>query len=133
MTGTPADYCRDLTRRSGTSFYYAFRLLPRAQRDAIYTVYSLCRKIDDVVDGPDAGPDGRETLWRWRRELDACYGGTPSHPITRNLQQVLTRFPIPRQYFHLLCDGVEMDLDRARYATFHDLCGYCYRVASVVG
>jgi phytoene synthase len=128
-----SEYCRRLTRRSGTSFYYAFRLLPRPQRDAIYTVYSLCREIDDVVDRPEAGTEQRAELRRWRAELDQGYDGHPSHPITRNLQTVLQSFPIPRQYFHQLIDGVEMDLDRNRYRTFRELHDYCYRVAAVVG
>lgn len=133
MGVSTSEYCRRLTRRSGSSFYYAFRLLPRRQRDAIYTVYSLCREIDDVVDRPGAGSDERAELRRWRSEIDQCYGGHPTHPITRNLQVVLESFPIPRQYFHQLIDGVEMDLNRNRYGTFTELYDYCYRVASVVG
>lgn len=133
MKDALADYCRQRTRQSGTSFYYAFRLLPAPQRDAIYTVYSLCREIDDVVDRPEAGTDERAALRSWRHELDSCYNGTPTHPITRNLQRVLRTFPIPRQYFHQLIDGVEMDLHRTRYDTFQELYDYCYRVASVIG
>jgi phytoene synthase len=40
---------------------------------------------------------------------------------------------IPRNLFEALLDGMEMDLDVTRYATFHDLDRYCYRVAGVVG
>ena len=133
MTGSAADYCKKATRRSGTSFYYAFRLLPRSQREAIFTVYSLCREIDDVVDRPGVKSEQQARLGDWRRELDRCYGGNPSHPITQNLQRVLGEYPIPRQYFHQLIDGVEMDLRRFRYERFRDLHTYCYRVASVVG
>src|SRR5262249_2005854 len=40
---------------------------------------------------------------------------------------------IPTQYVQDVIDGVEMDLDTQRYATFADLYRYCYRVASAVG
>ena len=39
-----------VTRKSGTSFYYAFRLLPAAKRRAIFALYSFCRVVDDCVD-----------------------------------------------------------------------------------
>ena len=49
-----------LTRASGTSFYYAFRLLPAEKRRAIYALYSFCRVVDDCVDEQggegEAGP-----------------------------------------------------------------------------
>ena len=133
LSNAASDYCQEVTRRSGTSFYFAFRFLPRKQREAIYTVYSLCREIDDVVDRPGVIAEQRAGLGEWRRELDRCYTGAPSHPITRNLQRILGDFPIPRQYFHQVIDGVEMDLERSRYESFADLHSYCYRVASVVG
>src|SRR5206468_6986638 len=35
--------------------------------------------------------------------------------------------------FHQVIDGVEMDLEPVRFASFSDLYKYCYRVAAVVG
>ena len=32
-----------------TSFYYAFLVLPREQRDAIIAVWDFCRAVDDAV------------------------------------------------------------------------------------
>ena len=33
-----------------TSFYYAFLVLPREQRDAVIAVWDFCRAVDDAVD-----------------------------------------------------------------------------------
>ena len=35
---------------SGSSFYLAMRILPAAQRDAMYQVYAFCRAVDDIAD-----------------------------------------------------------------------------------
>jgi phytoene synthase len=43
------------------------------------------------------------------------------------------RFQIPLPRFEEIIDGVAMDLDRGRYATFDALVRYCHRVASSVG
>jgi len=132
-----ASICRAVTKASRSNFTYAFLVLPRAQRDALYAIYAFCRISDDVVD--ESGPTGSqgdspgERLGAWRAEVDALFRGAPTHPVTRRLQEVLTTFPIPRRCFDELLNGVEMDLRQTRYATFAELEQYCYRVAGVVG
>ena len=37
------------TRAGGSSFYTAMRILPRAQRDAMFEIYGFCRRVDDIV------------------------------------------------------------------------------------
>ena len=41
-------------RASGSSFYAAMRILPRAQREAMFEIYSFCRKVDDIADSTRA-------------------------------------------------------------------------------
>lgn len=120
-----------LTRRSGTSFYYAFRILPRPKRRAIYALYALCRVLDDCVDEPDGG--GEAGLQRWLEEVDRCYAGHPATELGRELAEALREFPIPRACLEAVVEGCRMDLTTTRYATFLDLRAYCERVASAVG
>jgi len=126
------DRCARITRRSASNFYYAFILLPAAQRRALYAVYAFCRFIDNIADD-ELPREPAVMLERWRRELDAVYAGVPKHPISRALADSAARFNIPRRLFDEVIAGVEMDLARRRYATFEELRLYCYRVASAVG
>ncbi|OGB94042.1 MAG: squalene synthase HpnD [candidate division NC10 bacterium RBG_16_65_8] len=134
--------CRAVTKTSRSNFAYAFLVLPKPKREALYAVYAFCRISDDAVDeSPSAAPDAAvastatpsERLRAWRRELDACFRGEPRHPVMRRLAEVLETIPIPRVYFEELLNGVEMDLVKTRYASFAELERYCYRVAGVVG
>lgn len=122
-----------LVKQSRSSFYYAFLFLPRPKREAIYAVYALCRSVDDIADEPGEVTEKAGRLKAWREEIDRCYAGQPTQPITIQLRDCLNRYPIPKSYFEELLAGVEMDLTISRYATFADLYTYCYRVASVVG
>lgn len=134
MTPSEAQaYCTDLTKRSGSNFYYSFLFLPRRRREAMYTVYAFCREVDSAVDDAPPGSNPAEALSRWRTELDAVYKGTPTQPVTISLAEHAKTLNIPRSYFDELIAGVEMDLTTRRYSTFDDLYPYCYRVASVVG
>jgi 15-cis-phytoene synthase len=120
-----------LTRQSGTSFYYAFRILPVRKRRAIYALYSFCRMVDDCVDEP--GGEGEAGLRRWAEEVQRCYEGRPSTELGRDLAEALFEFPIPRGCFEDILAGCRMDLTTARYPTFAGLRVYCERVASAVG
>lgn len=125
-------YCQEVTRRSSSNFYYAFRLLPPERRAALCAVYAFCRFIDDIADeGGRRDPHG--LLARWRAELARVYDNAPTHPIGRALADTVRRFPIAEQHFLDLIRGVELDLTRRRYATFDELYEYCYLVASTVG
>ncbi|HVR71514.1 MAG TPA: presqualene diphosphate synthase HpnD [Vicinamibacteria bacterium] len=120
-----------IARESGSSFYYAFRILPREKRRAIEALYSFCRVVDDCVDEP--GGEGEAGLLRWLDEAYRCYQGRPTTPLGRDLAEALFQFPIPRACFEDIVGGCRMDLVVTRYATFADLRVYCERVASAVG
>jgi len=120
-----------VTRQSGTSFYYAFQVLPAAKRRAIYALYSFCRAVDDCVD--EEGGEGEVGLERWLAEVDRCYAGRPTTDLGRDLAVALKSFPIPRGCLEDIVAGCRMDLTTARYETFEDLRVYCRRVASAVG
>jgi phytoene synthase len=43
------------------------------------------------------------------------------------------KYGFPRAWLGEIIDGVASDITKTRYATFDELLGYCYKVASVVG
>ncbi|HET8721367.1 MAG TPA: squalene/phytoene synthase family protein, partial [Nitrospira sp.] len=134
MTAAAAqEYCTNLTKQSGSNFYYSFVFLPKARREAMYTVYAFCKAVDSAVDEPPLGSDPKEELRRWRAELDLVYTGKPTWPLMVSLAHHARRLSIPKAYFEELIKGVEMDLATTRYGTFEELSLYCYRVASIVG
>jgi len=130
---TPDQYCQDRAAKSGSSFYYSFLFLPPEQRRAITALYAFCREVDDVVDECTDAAIARTKLAWWRNEVHAIYGGVPRHPVTQALAAVIARTPLPEAQLQEIIDGMEMDLDRDRYADFAALEVYCHRVAGVVG
>jgi phytoene synthase len=120
-----------VTRQSGTSFYYAFRVLPAEKRRAIEALYAFCRAVDDCVD--EEGGEGEAGLERWLAEVHRAYAGKPETGLGRELAEAVARFPVPRGCFEDVVAGCRMDLATRRYATFADLRIYCERVASAVG
>jgi squalene synthase HpnD len=119
---------------SGSSFYAAMRLLPPAERAAMFAIYAFCRVVDDVADEPGPGPEERRAeLDRWRADVAALYAGHPPERIAY-LAEHVRRFGLKEADFLAIVDGMEMDIGdpiiAPDYATL-DL--YCDRVASAVG
>jgi len=125
---------RDIATRSGSSFLWGMRILPRARREAMYAIYAFCREVDDIADGSGGTAERMRALGEWRTEIAALYSGLPSRPVTRALAPAVRAFGLPRAEFLAIIEGMEMDVaDTMRGPTAADLDAYCHRVAGAVG
>ena len=119
---------------AGSSFYAGMKVLPKAERDAMYAVYDFCRIVDDIADDQQANPASRAVaLDRWRTDLDSLYdGGEPG--VAAMLVPHVHAFGLRRADFEAVIDGMAMDVARdIRFPTMDELDLYCDRVASAVG
>lgn len=153
--------CIETTRREARNFFYGIRLLPPDRRATLCAVYAFARRADDFADdvavgSPAAGnppPPGlpatgcatpgeraarAERLAGLRAELAELAAPAPARPATNDpvliaLADATQRYPLPLDALAELLDGMQMDLDGARYATFEELLVYCRRVAGTIG
>lgn len=123
---------------SRSSFYTAMRILPAAQRDAMYQVYAFCRAVDDIADEGGARPDRIAGLNQWRADIAKLYDGRGTSDLTRGLTHDLAapiaEFKLRQADFMAVIDGMEMDArGDIRAPDWATLDLYCDRVASAVG
>ncbi len=123
------------TKASGTSFYWAMRLLEPRRRLAMYAIYAFCRDVDDIVDEPGADEDKARRLDLWEEDIRALYhGGKPSQPLAEALRTAILSYTLPMVDFIAVIDGCRMDLGPGQVRpTLLTLDTYCDRVASAVG
>jgi phytoene synthase len=120
-------------RAAGSSFYTAMKILPAAQREAMFEIYSFCRRVDDIADSQSPRAQRLAELAQWRSDVNALYEGKIA-PRLAGLEPQVRRFDLAREDFLALIDGMEMDASediRAPDLATLDL--YCDRVASAVG
>ncbi len=118
---------------SGSSFYAAMRILPQAQRDAMFLIYQFCRQVDDIADSTAPRADRLAELAQWRRDIDALYVGAPPVKLLGYVESV-KRFGMRKEDFLAIIDGMEMDVPQdIRAPDMATLDLYCDRVASAVG
>ena len=121
------------TTASGSSFYAAMRILPRAQREAMFQIYSFCRHVDDIADSDGPRPERLAALQQWRDDIDALYQGRPPARL-QDYSESIRRFGLRREDFLAIVDGMEMDVPQdIRAPDLATLDLYCDRVASAVG
>jgi len=118
----------------GSSFYLAMRILPRAQRDAMFEIYSFCKAVDDVADTEDISREQRfARLNDWRDRIASLYAGTVPKGLEA-LAGAVKQFGLRQEDFLAIIDGCEMDAkEDIRAPSYETLDLYCDRVASAVG
>ena len=96
-------------KASGSSFYSAMRLMPKAEREAMFAIYAFCRAVDDIADdGIGTREERHEALNRWRTDLDTLYaGGTPRHGAF--LKDAIATYGLRKEDFLAVIDGMDMD------------------------
>ncbi len=129
-TANQADYN---STASGSSFYSAMRILPASQREAMFQIYSFCRKVDDIADSDGPRPERLAALQQWRDDIDALYRGDPPDHL-KDYVATVKKFDLQREDFIAVIDGMEMDVPQdIRAPDMATLDLYCDRVASAVG
>jgi phytoene synthase len=121
-------------RVSGSSFYAGMRILPKAEREAMFAIYGFCRLVDDIADDQTGDPTSRKAeLDQWRRDIDALYTGGEGGQAAF-LAEAARHFRLDRADFIAVIDGMQMDIDAdIRWPALAELDLYCDRVASAVG
>jgi 15-cis-phytoene synthase len=126
-----------ITTHARTSFSFAARFLPAAERGDAIDLYAFFRTLDDLVDEHPwaAGTEAVATeLDDWQYWLDGSRRNAgPREPLAQNLARVVDRYQIPVSVFHQTIEGLRSDLVPREIATDADLQLYCYQVASTVG
>jgi squalene synthase HpnC len=126
-------YCERLARSHYENFSVATWFLPKRLRQHFYNVYAYCRISDDLGDETGDTQASLLLLDEWEAELNACYDGSPRHPVFVALAGTVREFDIPKQTFADLLTAFRQDQTITRYPTFDDLLGYCHYSANPVG
>lgn len=126
---------RQIVKKSGTSFFWSMKFLPKAKREAMYTLYAFCRHIDDIIDGDMPLEEKSELINAWREELDNIYDKKiPATDIGRKIYKNCMRFKLPKKEFIRLIDSISMDIPKPIQApNLKQFFEYCRGVAGVPG
>ena len=123
--------CEEVMKKGSLTFYRAFSLLSKPDRQAVAAVYTFCRMLDDAVDESER-PE--ESLTLFLAEFDRFLAGDAQDAaLWVALRDVWQRYDMDVEPFFELAEGMKWDLHKTRYATLEETEQYGYYAASTVG
>jgi len=118
-----------LMRKHGKTFYWASFFLHKSNMEAIYSIYSFCRRIDDMVDEAKTAHDAKKRLFDF---MEAWNKGKPHTVI--NLLNSIPKANWPNQKLvKNFLNGQISDIKFKSFKSEKALIIYCYQVAGTVG
>src|SRR6516225_8026594 len=103
------EYCQRLARSHYENFSVASWFLPERLRKHFFNVYAYCRISDDLGDEVGDTALALQLLDQWESELNACYDGSPRHPVFVALAETVRQFEIPKHEFSDLLTAFRQD------------------------
>jgi phytoene synthase len=113
----------------GKSFFWASWFLDKNTANKLFTVYALCRRLDDLVDTSNKNSEAKE-------EIARVISLTNNNQYKETFEEFksIDRHLHPRQDIIIeFLKGQLSDLDFRQPNDLGQLLKYCYRVAGVVG
>ena len=118
-----------LMRKHGKTFYWASFFLDKSKMQAIYSIYSFCRKVDDMVDEAKTPDIAKKRLLIF---MEAWKKGK-SHPVINLLSDIpKEKWPNQKLVKNFL-NGQISDIKFSSFKSEKSLISYCYKVAGTVG
>lgn len=126
-----------ITKKYGTSYYFATRFFPDEMRYATYALYAFFRLPDEIVDNPagDKTPaELSQELEEWHEKWRQAYKTEDTDSGILNITaETFKKFDIPYQYSEDFLKAMKQDITKERYQTYQELEDYMYGSAAVVG
>ncbi len=128
--------CRQITKKYGTSYYFATQFFPSEIRQAIYALYAFARIPDEFVDNPDENSEltAKERIENfrddWRNAMRDKAGGDE---ITSAIASTFRKYRIPQEHGEAFFRSMIQDTEKATYQNYAELEDYMYGSAGVIG
>ena len=142
MTDDGISRGKEIQRRTGTTFHFATRLLPKRIREPTYVLYAFFRVADEVVDDAAGVPPEKQRA-ELERLRSAALGEEPrsseigeeptDDPVLSAFSEMRERHGIDDDDVHAFVDAMLTDVTKDRYASYEELRAYMDGSAAAVG
>jgi len=122
-----------VVRKSQASLFWCMRGLPKAKREAIYTLYAFMHHLDNIVQSNIPLKEKEDLLKAWELELANIYDKkVPATKIGRKIYKNCMRFKIKKEDFQHILQAVRLDFPTPIIAPSKEVFdAYCYGSAVI--
>ena len=116
-------------RKHGKTFYWASFFLDKSNMQAIYSIYSFCRRVDDMVDEAKTTHIAKKRLLIFTE----AWKKSRSHPVINLLSDIPKENWPNQKLVKNFLNGQISDIKFSTFKSEKSLIVYCYQVAGTVG
>ena len=126
---------KKIVKKSGSSFYWGMKILPKKQARAMFAVYAFCRIVDDIADEIKNKIKREKLLKEWELSVkNLFHKQTTKNSVERELLFSIKEFNLEKKDFLSIIQGMRMDSNsNIVFPSQKILNLYCDRVAVAVG
>lgn len=111
-----------IVRKSRSSLFWCMQSLPKAQREAVYTLYAFCCHIDDIIRSSINTKEKEALLKAWSEELDNIYNKkVPATNIGRKIYKNCMRFNLEEKKFEAILESAYLNVPKPLFAPKQDV------------
>ena len=101
----------DLVKKYQPALFWCMRGLPKAKREALYTLFAFCRHIDTVSRSSMPIAEKKELLKAWNEELNNIYDKQiPTTNISRKIYKNCLRFNLPKDMWQEILQSASLNI-----------------------
>jgi phytoene synthase len=116
-------------QKHGKSFFWASWFLDKNTANKLFTVYALCRRLDDLVDTSNENSEAKEEIAR----VISLTNNNQYKETFEEFKRIDSKLHPRQDIITEFLKGQLSDLDFRQPNDLGQLLKYCYRVAGVVG
>lgn len=125
---------QNLSENKKSSFFYAFALLPKREREAMNDFYTFAHLSDEIADNTEKPIEEKKKEFAdWKEQFNLGLKGKSHFYLLNRIGDIIREFNLDVEIFNDLFSGMEDDLNGKKITTFLELENYAYKVASTIG
>ena len=136
MSSTDQYYIEKNVRKSGTSFFWGMKRLPKEQKRAMFALYAFCREVDDIADEKNLKKINKlNQISEWEKKINSIFKERKfKDSLSKELSEAVKRFDLSKSDFISIIKGMKMDINEdIKFPSKKKFELYCDRVAVAVG
>jgi len=136
MSTTDQYYIEKNVKKSGTSFFWGMKRLPKEQKRAMFALYAFCREIDDIADEKDLEKKVKlKQISIWEKKINLIFKEKQlNDSLSKELFEAVSKFGLKKSNFISIIQGMKMDIiEDIKFPSKKKFELYCDRVAVAVG
>ncbi len=125
---------QNLSDNKKSSFFYAFALLPKREREAMNDFYTFAHLSDEIADNTEKSIEEKKKEFAdWKEQFNLGLKGKSHFYLLNRIGDIIREFNLDVKIFNDLFSGMEDDLNGKKITALVELENYAYKVASTIG